>query len=327
MRDALSRLGLAPTATPGSGSAGDLGTVAVTPPPYRFDLRIEEDLIEEVVRLIGYDSLPTTPPSGPITARIRPEARRSAFGVRRQLAGLGYQETINFSFVDARWEHEMAGNPAPVKLLNPIASQMGVMRSTLLGSLLQVVKFNQDRKASRVRCSKSGACSCVTRRSGTPTPVSRACTSPCGWRPWRWVAPTLRNGPARTRAADFFDAKGDVEALLAPLRPVFAATAHPAMHPGRCASVSLAGVVIGFVGELHPKWRQAYELSSAPVMFELDLEAVLQRPVPAFKPVARHQPVERDIAVLVSEQVSHASLMAAIHAAPTNGLLRDATSV
>ena len=123
-----------------SGKQGDVLTVE--PPPYRFDLQIEEDLIEEVARLIGFDRLPHTPPLAPVTARVRPEAQRGPFAVRRQLAQLGYQETINFSFVEARWEHELAGNADPIKLLNPIASQMSVMRSSLVGSLVAVLKFN-----------------------------------------------------------------------------------------------------------------------------------------------------------------------------------------
>ncbi len=97
------------------------------------------------------------------------------------------------------------------------------------------------------------------------------------------------------------------------------------MHPGRCARVLLDGVAIGFVGELHPRWRQAYDLAQAPVMFELELDAVLQRGVPVFKAVARHQAVERDIAVMVLETITHAALMSAVWAAPTAGLLRDAT--
>ena len=322
--DALTRLGLPLTQVVGDGSVGDLGTVTVTPPPYRFDIQIEEDLIEEVTRMLGYDKLPVTPPLGPITARIRPEAQRSAFGVRRQLADLGYQETINFSFVEERWENELAGNATPIKLLNPIASQLAVMRSSLLGSLLQVVKFNQDRKASRVRVFELGRVflrdaavrNTDTSVEGLAQPMRLAAMATGGAEQSQWAG--------KDRAADFFDAKGDVEALLAPMRPTFVAAQHPAMHPGRCASVLLDGVVIGNVGELHPRWRQAYDLANAPVMFELDLDAVLQRPVPVFQPVARHQPVERDIAVLVAESVSHAALMAAIHTAPTNGLLRAA---
>ncbi|MGC1172957.1 phenylalanine--tRNA ligase subunit beta [Polaromonas sp.] len=300
-------------------------SLTVTPPSYRFDLQIEEDLIEEVVRMVGYQQLPTTPPLAPITSRIRPEARRSPFAVRRALAALGYQETINFSFVEERWEHELAGNPNPIKLLNPIASQMSVMRSSLLGSLLQVLKFNLDRKASRVNVFELGRVFLRDARSqNTDTTVA-------GFdQPMRVAG--LAYGPREAlqwstsdKGVDFFDVKGDVQALLAPRHAVFALAAHPAMHPGRCASVVIDGVAVGFVGELHPQWRQGYELAQAPIVFELALDAVLQRPVPGFQPVSKLQPVERDIAVIVAEAVTHAALMAAIEGADTRGLLKSAT--
>ncbi|MBT9506423.1 phenylalanine--tRNA ligase subunit beta [Rhodoferax sp.] len=315
--DALARLGLPLT-------EGD-GVITVMPPPYRFDLQIEEDLIEEVARMVGYNNLPQTPPLAPITAKIRTEAERSPFAVRRAIAALGYQETINFSFVEERWEHELAGNPNPIRLINPIASQMSVMRSSLLGSLLQVLKFNLDRKAQRVRVFELGRVflrdasvkSTDTTVEGFHQPM-RLSGMVCG------SADALQWG-RKEQGADFFDVKGDVEALLAPRQPVFEPAEYPAMHPGRCARVMLNGVAIGFVGELHPRWRQAYDLAQAPVMFELDLDAVLQRDVPAFKAVTKHQAVERDIAVMVDEKIGHAALMGAVWAAPTAGLLRDAT--
>ena len=313
---ALQRLGL-------PVMQGD-GTLTVTPPSYRFDLQIEEDLIEEIVRLVGYDNLPDTPPLAPITSRLRPESERSPFAVRRALASLGYQETINFSFVDERWEHELAGNPNPVKLLNPIASQMSVMRSSLLGSLLQVLKFNLDRKASRVNVFELGRVFLRdANRQATDTTVA-------GFHQPMMLA-GLAYGPRAglnwdqgTKTVDFFDIKGDVEALLSPFTATFAPAEHPSMHPGRCASVSVRGKDIGFVGELHPKWRQSYELAQAPLLFELLLDAVLDRPVPLFQPVSKLQPVERDIAVIVPEATTHAALMAAINLAPTQGLLKSA---
>jgi phenylalanyl-tRNA synthetase beta chain len=315
--DALVRLGLPVVQSE--------GVLTVTPPTYRFDLQIEEDLIEEIARMVGYDNLPATPPLAPITAKIRPEAQRSAFAVRHAVAALGYQETINFSFVEERWEHELAGNPKPIQLLNPIASQMNVMRSSLLGSLLQVLKFNLDRKAARVRVFELGRVflrdasikNTDSTVEGFHQPM-RLAGMVCG------SANTLQWG-RKEQGADFFDIKGDVQALLAPRNPVFEAAEHPAMHPGRCARVVLDGVAIGFVGELHPKWRQAYDLVHAPLMFELELDAVLQRDVPVFKAVPKHQAVERDIAVLVQERVTHDALMAAVWAAPTEGLLRNAT--
>jgi phenylalanyl-tRNA synthetase beta chain len=300
------------------------GLITVNPPSWRFDLEIEEDLIEEVARMVGYTQLPTTPPLAPITAKIRKENVRGPFAVRRSLAALGYQETINFSFVEERWEHELAGNPNPLKLLNPIASQMSVMRTSLLGSLLQVVKFNLDRKADRVRVFELGRVflrDASVKDSDTtveglnqPMRVSGAAYGPVSSTSWG----------GKVRNVDFFDVKGDVEALLAPLQASFEPAEHPAMHPGRCARVVMDGRAIGFVGELHPRWRQNYDLTQTPVLFELELDAVLARRVPAFQTVPKHQAVERDIAVIVAERVTHAALMAAIHAAPTGGLLRDA---
>ena len=315
--DALKRLGL--DVVEGEGA------LTVTPPSYRFDLQIEEDLIEEVVRIIGYNQLPETPPLAPITARIRPEAERSPFAVRRALASLGYQETINFSFVEERWEHELAGNPNPIKLLNPIASQMSVMRSSLLGSLLQVLKFNLDRKAPRVNVFELGRVFLRDAQSQNTDTTVAGFNQPMRVAGLAYGPRSQLHWGQSDKAVDFFDIKGDVETLLAPLQAVFAPAAHPAMHPGRCASVSVAGQPIGFVGELHPQWRQGYELVQAPLLFELELDAVLQRQVPVFKAVSKLQPVERDIAVIVPESVTHAALMAAIHDANTQGFLKGAT--
>ncbi len=314
--DALRGLGL-------QVSEGE-GAVTVTPPSFRFDLQIEEDLIEEVARMVGYDQLPTTPPLAPITAKIRAEAARNPFAVRRLLAGLGYQETINFSFVEESWERDLAGNLAPIRLLNPIASQMSVMRSSLIGSLLQVLKFNADRKAERVRVFELGR---VFLRDAS---VQDSDTTVQGFdQPMRvagmaWGPEQPLGWQGKARPVDFYDVKGDVEALLAPLPVQFVAAEHPALHPGRSAQVLRDGVVIGHLGELHPRWRQAWDLPSAPVLFELALDAVLERAVPVAQGVAKRQPVERDIAVIVAETVSHAQLMQAIEAAPTQGLLQDA---
>ncbi len=314
--DALTGLGLSLTQTE--------GVITVAPPSFRFDLQIEEDLIEEVVRMLGYNNLPDTPPLAPITARIRPEAQRSAFAVRRALAALAYQETINFSFVEERWEHELAGNTNPIKLLNPIASQMSVMRSSLIGSLLQVLKFNQARKAARVRVFELGRVflrDTTVKNSdsaveGFDQPMRVSGLASGSAEPMQWG---VKDAPV-----DFYSVKGDIENLLAPLSVEFRTDTHPAMHPGRCATVWLDGKCIGHVGELHPKWRQSYELPTAPVLFELDLDAVLARRVPVFKSVAKVQAVQRDVAVVVSDAVTHAALINAIWTAPTAGLLRDA---
>jgi phenylalanyl-tRNA synthetase beta chain len=312
---ALRRLGLAVT-------EGE-GLLTVVPPAFRFDLQIEEDLIEEVARVIGYEQLPHTPPLAPITAKIRTEARRGPFAVRRQLAQLGYQETINFSFVEERWERELSGNPDPIKLLNPIASQMSVMRSSLLGSLVAVLKFNLDRKAERVRLFEVG------RVFFKDASVVDSDTTVAGFHQPMRVA-GLAYGAVEAlqwgvgeRSVDFFDAKGDLQALLAPQPVEFRPAEHSAMHPGRCASIWLEGQCIGHVGELHPKWRQAYDLPHAPVLFEMAFDAVLARQVPVFQPVSRHQLVERDLAIVVKEGVTHSAVMDAVRA-PASPWLRDA---
>jgi phenylalanyl-tRNA synthetase beta chain len=317
--DAFKRLGL-----PASDSNG---VITVTPPPYRFDINIEEDLIEEVVRMVGFDNLPTTLPVAPIAPQVCSETQRGRFAVRHALAGLGYQETINFSFVEERWETELAGNANPIKLLNPIASQLSVMRSSLLGSLLQILKHNIDRKASRVRIFELGRVFMRDASVKTSDTQVQGISQPMRIAGLAFGAAVQRQWSAKDSAADFFDVKGDVESLLTPLQATFVAAEHPAMHPGRCAKVMVGGQEIGVIGELHPRWKQGYELpanAAAPVLFELDLAAVMQRDLPAAKAFSKFQDVERDIAVIVRESIGHAALMAAIHAAPTNGLLQDA---
>ncbi|MEY2622310.1 MAG: Phenylalanine--tRNA ligase beta subunit [Pseudomonadota bacterium] len=316
MAQALRGLGLPVAESP--------GVLTVTPPSYRFDLQIEEDLIEEVARMVGYEHLPTTAPRAPTSPRVRPESQRGSYAVRRQAAALGYQETINYSFVEEGWEHTLAGNPDPIRLLNPIASQMSVMRSSLIGGLLQAVKFNLDRKAHRVRVFEVGrvflrddtVADSDTTVQGLNQPMRLAAVAYGPLNPLQW--------DSSEEVADFYDAKADVQALLAPGVPIFEPAEHPAMHPGRCASVKLNGRVVGHVGELHPRWRQQWDLPQAPVLFELSLDALLHRAVPQFHGVSRQQPVERDMAIVVAESVTHDQLLAAIHAAPTAGLLREA---
>jgi len=251
------------------------------------------------------------------------ESRRSRFAVRRLLAGLGYQETINFSFVEEAWERDLAGNADPVRLLNPIASQMSVMRSSLMGSLLQVLRHTLDRQADRVRVFELGRV--FMRDASVPTTD----TTVRGVRQPMRVAGLaygtvdgLQWGRKGEGNADFFDLKGDVETLLAPLKAEFRTAAHPALHPGRCASLWVDGAEIGVLGELHPRWRQQWELPGAPLVFELDLDAVLARQPAAFEPVPRFQPAERDLAVVVADSVTHDAVLAAVRGADTGGLLQ-----
>jgi len=313
---ALRRLGL-------PVEEGD-GVLHVTPPAYRFDLQIEEDLVEEVARLVGYERLPTAAPLAPITARVRPESQRGRFALRHAVAALGYQETINFSFVEAHWERDLHGNADPIQLLNPIASQMSVMRSSLMGSLLQVLRFNLDRRAERVRVFEVGRVFLRDASVATTDSTVRGVHQPMRLAGLAFGEADQPGWTGKGRRVDFFDVKGDVEALLSPVPARFEAAEHPALHPGRSARVLVDGRAVGLVGELHPRWRQQWDLPQAPVLFELDLASVLARPVPQARPVPRFQGAERDIAVVVKESIQHDAVMATIHAADTGGLLRDA---
>jgi phenylalanyl-tRNA synthetase beta chain len=299
------------------------GTITVDPPSWRFDLAIEEDLIEEVIRVLGYHRLPDTPPIAPVTARLPPESRRSANAVRRLMAALDYQETINFSFVERRWEAELAGNADPIAVLNPIAAPLAVMRSSLIGSLVSVLRYNLARRAARVRVFEVGRVfrrdASVTDSDATvagvdqPTRVAAlayGCTDSAQW-------------GVSERDVDFFDLKGDVEALLAPRQPRFVAAQHPALHPGRSARIEVNGRAIGWCGELHPRWRQGYELPQAPLLFELDLAALQERDVPVAVAVPKQQSAIRDLALVLPDRVSHDALIAAALADPS-GLVRSA---
>lgn len=281
----------------------------VQPPTWRFDLQIEEDFIEEVARLVGYDALPDTPPKAPIVARIRPERQRSVHSIKHRLAGLDYQEGIHFSFVEPQWELDFANNADPIKVLNPIAAPLSVMRSTLIGSLIDAARSNLARKAQRVRLFEVGR---VFRRDAS---VPDSDTTVAGIDQPLHIAglalgtvDSLQWGVA-TRAVDFFDVKGDVEALCAPRVLTFKAAEHPALHPGRSAQVICGGRTIGWVGEIHPKWRQSYGFQGSVGLFELDLAAVMERDVPVHRPVSKIQASQRDLALWVPDGVSHDALV------------------
>jgi phenylalanyl-tRNA synthetase beta chain len=280
------------------------GKFYVTSPSYRFDIEIEEDLIEEVARVYGFENIPALPPVAPSAILAQPENRQSLFAIRHQLADLGYQEVVNMSFVEAAWEQDFAANSEPIRLQNPIASQMSVMRSNLVGSLVANVRYNLNRKAGRVRLFEVGA---IYKRNAAST--DGALTVAGIEQPKRVAA--IAYGPAldeqwgaATRAVDFFDVKADLEALFAPLALRFVKTEHPALHPGRCAAIELDGKQVGFVGELHPRWMQKYELAQAPVLFEVDAEALQQRPLPRYAEISKFPGASRDLALVVKQQVT-----------------------
>ncbi|MFT7724740.1 MAG: phenylalanine--tRNA ligase subunit beta [Roseateles sp.] len=300
------------------------GVLTVTPPSWRFDLQIEEDLIEEIIRVLGYPTLPSSAPLAPIVGRARSESRQSTHALRRAVAARDYFETINFSFVEERWERELAGETNPIKLLNPIAAPLSVMRTSLIGSLVQVLRHNQARRATRVRVFELGRVFKRDAAVATGPLAVAGIAQPLRIGGLAWGPADQQQWSQKDRAVDFFDVKGDLEALFAPQALSFEAAEHPALHPGRSARVSLNGQPIGIVGELHPRWRQAYEISGgAPIVFELDLDAALTRTLPQGQPLPRQQAVQRDLALVVKDGVPHDALMAAI-AAVGGALLRSA---
>ncbi len=305
MGEIFDRLGL--PATREGGADGE--AFVVTPPSCRFDLAIEEDLIEEVARVYGFDRIPALPPVAPAAMRAQPESRRTVHEVRERMAGLGYHETINFSFVEASWEADLAGVTDPIRVLNPIASQLSVMRSTLLGGLLANIRYNVNRKAARVRVFEIGRV--FVRDPGVedgplsvagihqPTRVAGAAFGAASDEQWAEPA----------RAVDFFDVKGDVEALLAPLAVRCEPASHPALHPGRSARVLVEGVAIGWIGEVHPRWQRSFDLATPVVVFELDLAAVRARGLPKPRELSRLPGLRRDLAVLVDDAIPASAML------------------
>ena len=287
----------------------------VKSPSYRFDIEIEEDLIEEVARLYGYEKLPDRPPLARIAMKAAREDSRSGHDLRREMAGLGYQELINFSFVPEVWEKAFAGNEHPIRLLNPIVSQLSVMRTQMIGSLVDILKYNLNRKAERVRIFELG-------RVFLPDPtINDGPWSVKGINQPQRIA-GLAYGDVNdpqwgepARRVDFFDVKGDVERLVAPLHARFVREEIPAFHPGRSAAIYVGERRVGVIGELHPRLAQTYDLPHSPVVFEIDVAPICSVYVPHYTPVSKFQPMRRDIAVVVPADMEVQTLFNAMQKA------------
>ncbi|WP_017777780.1 phenylalanine--tRNA ligase subunit beta [Paraburkholderia kururiensis] len=284
-------------------------TFSVTPPAYRFDIEIEEDLIEEVARIYGFEKIPARPPVASNVMRPTHETQRSVHDIRHALAARDYAETVNFSFVDAEWEQDFAGNDKPVRLLNPIANQLSVMRTTLFGSLIGVLRYNLNRRAERIRVFEVGRVFLpdASIASGEMTVEGFAQPKMVGALAYGSTADEQWASP--TRAVDFFDVKGDLEALLAPTVARFVKAEHPALHPGRCARIEVDGRAVGWIGELHPRWMQKYDLPHAPILFEIEAQALMQRALPSPTDVSKFPPVRRDIALVVDQKIEVQALL------------------
>lgn len=327
--DVFRRLGLTYRVEVGQQADGSDALIVVTPPARRFDLRIEEDLIEEVVRIWGYERLPLRPPKARATFRPAPEAQTPVIALKRAFAARDYQEVVNFSFVSSRLEAQLgstrgletgASAPEAIRLLNPIAETLDVMRTQLWAGLIENLRYNVNRKASRVRIFEFGR---VFLRDASlqagPLQV------PGIRQPWRVAA--LAWGPVAeeqwgcvSRPVDFFDLKADLQAVShAALR--FEPAEHPALHPGQSAAIwGLAGwgqcdgrkEPIGWMGALHPSLVQALDLPSAPILLEVALDTLQARAIPSFSEFSRFPPAVRDLALVVPLEVLAADLLARI---------------
>jgi phenylalanyl-tRNA synthetase beta chain len=262
-------------------------------------------LIEEIARVYGYERIPQLPPLGKMTMLPLAEAQRPLARLRQSLVSRDYQETINYAFVEEAWERDLCGNQSPIPLKNPIASQMSVMRSSLLGGLLASLRTNLARKQPRVRLFELGGC--FVAEHGVYQQREHLAGLAYGTvQPEQW-GNTFTN-------VDFYDIKGDVESLFAPRILTFEAALHPASHPGRSARIVLDSKTVGWIGELHPKWQQLYDLTQSVVWFEIEQAQLLQIGLPQASPISRLPVVRRDIAVVVAESVSTQLLISALQA-------------
>ncbi|MEO8847736.1 MAG: phenylalanine--tRNA ligase subunit beta [Casimicrobiaceae bacterium] len=280
----------------------------VTPPSYRFDLAIEEDFVEEIARIHGYDAIPAR--IGHHVQQMLPAAEETAApaAVKARLISRGWQEIVTFSFVHSVAERVLDAAAQPVAVQNPIASHLDVMRSTLLPGLLGVLAANVAQGTRRARLFEWGRVF-ARAANGTgfrqPTHVGGLAYGPA--LPEQWGTPT--------RNVDYFDLKADLAALLPHVLLETPAAPYPALHPGRSAHLRIDGQVVGFIGELHPRVVRHFELPAPAVVFEVDA-AVLQRaPLPRATPAARTPLVRRDLAIVVDESVRAGDLLSAAKSA------------
>ena len=271
----------------------------VIPPKFRFDLAIEEDLIEEVGRMVGYDSLPLIPEIGARQLGLATEKCVSEDRIVDRLIDRGYSEIISYSFVEESLEKKINPNSVCVRLANPISKELGVMRGSLWPGLLTTAKRNLSRQRSRVRIFEVG-----TQFSQEPTTIKETrvvagLVSGALW-PEHW-----KNDD---RDVDFFDMKADLEALfeLADYNDamVFSLAEHPALTAGKTARIINKGEPIGWLGELHPELQQSLDIKTSTLLFSLELESLLLGKVPTFKAYSKYPSIRRDLALVLDEAIS-----------------------
>ncbi|SCZ49149.1 phenylalanine--tRNA ligase subunit beta [Thiohalomonas denitrificans] len=282
----------------------------VTPPSFRFDIGIEEDLIEEVARVVGYNNLAGCVPNAPLVMRTEPEAEVPLTHLRRLLVDRGYQEAITYSFVEPRVQQALDPEAEGIPLANPISADLSVMRTTLWSGLVPALVRNLNRQQGRVRLFETGL---RFRRSEEETcqePMLAGIVAGSVF-PEQWGTVN--------RAVDFFDIKGDVEELLQmagrAADVVFEAAEHPALHPGQSALIRLDGEPIGWIGALHPSVETSLDLSARAFVFEVRLDAVTKGRLPQFHELSRFPAIRRDIAVVVERDMPAAKVVECARAA------------
>ncbi len=302
----------------------------VTPPSHRWDLAIEEDYIEEVGRVRGFDSLPRTLPTLQPDFRAAPESRIPELAIKRLLAHRGYQEVITYSFVDGARQELLRPDLDALVLPNPISSELGVMRTSLIGGLIDSWQRNASRQQESVRLFETGlrflpviADEHLDPRHGDDIQID---DSVCQ----QTLLAGLIAGRRRAESwnsdnepVDFFDIKADVEALFAQAAGVsvsFEVAAHPMLHPGQSASLLVDGVRVGYVGAVNPGLHEPLDLPGQAYVFELSMAAVNTSAVPVTAPISRFPYVRRDLALLVDEGVSHDDILASVNNAAPAGL-------
>ena len=271
----------------------------ITAPSSRFDIEREEDLIEEVARIFGYDNIPTDTPTGALTLAIEPEARIGELALREQLAARGYYEAVNLSFVAADLLARWGFTERLVPLANPLSADLAVMRPSLLPGLIEALRHNRARQQERVRLFEVAR---VFEQGNPPVETPSVAMVACG-------SARAEQWGEVSRPLDFHDLKGDLDALIAwggePQRWSVHADGLPGwLHPGRGARVARDGETVGYLGALHPQLAKALDLGADVHVLELALEPLLARRLPKAQPVPRFPAVRRDIAMDLPEEIS-----------------------
>lgn len=279
----------------------------ITPPSYRFDLQIEADLIEELARVYGYDTLPKTALPAHLTMLPTPEGKLSLQWIRQFLGNRGYHEAINYSFVEPHIAQCLNPKDTLLTLKNPISVEMSAMRTSLWPGLLQTVSYNLNRQATQIRLFEIGVC--FLQRQESLIHENRLAGVLVGLAaPEQWG---MVNRPL-----DFFDLKGDIAALLAHSGEeiVFMPSTHPALHPGRAAELIKNGKQIGSLGQLHPKLQAQLDLKLPVYLFEMSLEETSTVTLPQYTSLSKFPFLRRDLAFVLPENISYRQITNKIQA-------------